>query len=114
MRTTVAQIVAETASKHKITVSDILGQSRKRDVAWPRQEACFRVFTECPHISYPEMGRRIGGRDHTTCLYGVHRHCERIGITYEDAQLMRIGPNFGPIFSALCASYARTLSMART
>lgn len=93
MRTSVADIVRETAAKHGLSVAVLLGHCRQRAYAWPRQEAMYRVFTECPHISYPDAGRRLGGRDHTTIYWGVKRHCERIGVSYEYAQELRYGPN---------------------
>jgi chromosomal replication initiation ATPase DnaA len=89
MRQTVANVVREVATKYRLREHDLTGPCRRRSVAWPRQEAYFRVFTECGHISYPESGRRLGGRDHTTVYAGVKRHCQRIGITYAQAKTMR-------------------------
>jgi chromosomal replication initiation ATPase DnaA len=31
-----------------------------------------------PSISWPEMGRLFGGRDHTTVLHGVRAHAARV------------------------------------
>lgn len=89
LRKTVTSILAEVASENGLTVSELVGESRQRRYAWPRQEAYFRVFTQCPHIGYPDMGRRIGWRDHTTCIHGVRAHCKRIGLTYDAAKVMR-------------------------
>lgn len=113
MRTTVADVIRETAAKHRISVADLIGQSRERRYVRPRQEAMYRVFTECPHISYPESGRRLGGRDHTTVLHGVKRHCERIGIQYADALHIRKGGMNKPVFAIMASAYAKSLEAHR-
>ena len=45
-------------------------------------KAYYRIYTECPHLSLPSVGRVMGGRDHTTILSGLRKHCESIGISY--------------------------------
>ena len=109
MRTSVADIVRETAAKHGLSVAVLLGHCRQRAYAWPRQEAMYRVFTECPHISYPEAGRRLGGRDHTTILHGVRAHCKRNGIEYGDAVKMRLSGGVSPYFHQLMAAYGSAM-----
>lgn len=113
MRTTVADVIRETAAKHRISVADLIGQSRERRYVRPRQEAMYRVFTECKHISYPDAGRRLGGRDHTTVLHGVKAHARRIGIAYADAKLIREGGLNKPAFAAMANAYAQTLEAHR-
>lgn len=94
-RKTLKDILAEVAVQHRITVADLIGQNRAVRYAHPRQEVYFRAYVECPHLSLPEIGRRIGGRDHTTIYSGVVRHCSRIGISYADAlKLRKVGPSF--------------------
>jgi hypothetical protein len=114
LRQTVANILREVALEHGLTVAALIGQGRSRHIAWPRQEAYYRAFTECPHLSYPEIARRIGGRDHTTVLHGVRAHCERNGQTYTHAVRIRKhgGPDFA--FYALAKSYERTMVTARS
>ena len=113
MRTTVADIVRETAAKHRLTVAQLLGPCRERKYVRPRQEAMYRVFTECKHVSLPETGRRLGGRDHTTVLHGIRRHCERIGVSYTDAKLIREGGINKPAFAAMASQYAQALEAHR-
>tara|TARA_R110002126_G_scaffold81733_1_gene201125 strand:- start:342 stop:701 length:360 start_codon:yes stop_codon:yes gene_type:complete len=109
MRTSVADIVRETAAKHGLSVTLILSKDSRRALAWPRQEAMYRVFTECPHISYPEAGRRLGGRDHTTILHGVKAHCKRNGVDYADAVKMRLSGGVSPYFHQLMAAYGSAM-----
>lgn len=118
MRTSVADIVRETAAKHGLSVKSLLDHCRQRVYVLPRQEAMYRIFTECPHISYPEAGRRLGGRDHTTILHGVKAHCQRIGLEYADAVSIRAkgcpAPYFHRLvtFDQMVTAYAHTLKQA--
>jgi hypothetical protein len=77
------QIIAETAEKHRITVADLVGRCQQRWAAWPRQEAMFRMFVECRHLSLPQIGRALGDRDHTTVIHGIERHAKRQGVDYD-------------------------------
>lgn len=82
MRKTASQVLAEVAARHKLTVADLTGPSRQVRYAHPRQEAYFEIYVQCQHMSFPAIGRLMGGRDHTSVLSGVRKHCERIGTTY--------------------------------
>jgi hypothetical protein len=113
MRITVADVIRETAAKHRLTVAELLGPSRERKYVRPRQEAMYQVFTKCPHISYPEAGRRMGGRDHTTVLHGVKAHAKRLGIDYADAMQIRKGGINKPVFAIMASAYAKSLEAHR-
>lgn len=45
-------------------------------IAYPRQIAMY-VANRVAKVSFPDIGRRMGGRDHTTCLYAC-RKIERL------------------------------------
>ena len=112
MRTSVADIVRDVAAKHGLSVNVLLGRNSQRAYAWPRQEAMYRVFTECPHISYPEAGRRLGGRDHTTIMHGVKAYCRRNGMEYADAVNMRLSGGTSPYFHQVMAAYGSAMREA--
>lgn len=61
------------ADKFGLTYSDLCSTRRTREFARPRQLAMYAVYHLCPHISYPAAGRMLGGRDHTTIIYGVRK-----------------------------------------
>jgi len=82
MRKTASNVLAEVAARHKLTVADLIGPSRAVRYSHPRQEAYFEIYVQCPHMSFPAIARMMGGRDHTSCLHGVRRHCQRVGTTY--------------------------------
>lgn len=72
-------IVMEVAKKHKITLPEITGRQRQHKIVLARHEAFYRLKTETP-LSLPEIGRKMGGRDHTSVLHGYRAHMKREGI----------------------------------
>ena len=83
-------IIAEVAERHGITVEQIMGDSRKRHISWPRQEAMYELGRRSKWMSLTAIARFFG-RDHTTILHGIRKHCERIGASYEDFSAQRRG-----------------------
>ncbi len=69
-------ILRDVAEKHKFTVDDLKGTSRKAPVVRARQEAMWRIHTEC-RLSLPKIGQRLGSKDHTTVLHGIRQHVRR-------------------------------------
>lgn len=72
-------------------LSDLIGPKRVRTIARPRQIAMYLAKQLTPR-SLPEIGRRFGGRDHTTIMHGVRR-IEELMTTdsqmADDLQLLR-------------------------
>jgi chromosomal replication initiator protein len=60
------------ASHYSVTRADILSSRRTAVVVKPRQVAMFLAKTLTMR-SLPEIGRRFGGRDHTTVLHAVRK-----------------------------------------
>jgi len=80
---TIDDIAADVAAKYRISVKDLKSQARFRTIAWPRQEAMFLAYQERRAdgrrvYSLPQIGLWFGGRDHTTALFGIRRHEERM------------------------------------
>ena len=69
---TVQQIKQEVSRYFKVTITDLVSARRTKDIVVPRQIAMYlcRHLTTC---TLPGIGRNLGGRDHTTILYGVSR-----------------------------------------
>ncbi len=62
--------ITETCAKHfGLRCSDLLSPRRTKDLVLPRQIAMF--LSNAAHKTLPDIGRRIGGRDHTTVLHGI-------------------------------------------
>lgn len=65
--------ILKVVSRHfKIARNDILSARRSRDVVRPRQIAMY-LAKALTSRSLPEIGRRFGGRDHTTVLHSVRK-----------------------------------------
>lgn len=70
-------ILREVASHHGLKVEDLTGESRKRQYVRPRQIAVY-IAKRYTTLSYPAIGRRLGGRDHTTALHADRKIKEMI------------------------------------
>jgi chromosomal replication initiator protein len=62
----------------------MLGRDRSREVALPRQIAMYLLRSES-NISLPQIGETLGGRDHTTVMYG----CDKIADLLERDDRLR-------------------------
>jgi len=65
---TIRQIQRAVCSRFGIDQNDMISPRRQVAVVRPRQIAMYLAKTLTPK-SYPEIGRRFGGRDHTTVLH---------------------------------------------
>jgi chromosomal replication initiator protein len=69
---TIEEIQRKVAEHYNIRLSDMIGPKRLRNIARPRQVAMYLSKQLTPR-SLPEIGRRFGGRDHTTIIHGVRK-----------------------------------------
>jgi chromosomal replication initiator protein len=69
---TVEEIQRKVSDHFNIRLSDLIGPKRVRTFARPRQIAMY-LSKQLTSRSLPEIGRRFGGRDHTTVMHGVRR-----------------------------------------
>jgi chromosomal replication initiator protein len=87
----IEEIQRKVAEHYNIRLSDMIGPKRLRNIARPRQVAMYLAKQLTPR-SLPEIGRRFGGRDHTTIMHGV-RKIEELMATdsqlSDDLQLLR-------------------------
>lgn len=66
------EILRKVAGYYGISVERVLGRERSREVVLPRQVAMF-LLREETNVSFPQIGENLGGRDHTTVLYGYEK-----------------------------------------
>ncbi|NUB44900.1 chromosomal replication initiator protein DnaA [Fertoebacter nigrum] len=90
-KVTIEEIQRKVAEHFNVRLSDLIGPKRVRTIARPRQIAMYLSKQLTPR-SLPDIGRRFGGRDHTTIMHGV-RKIEELMTTdsqlVDDLQLLR-------------------------
>lgn len=77
MRIPVARIVALAGVVFGVSPEDIQSPRRKRALVLVRH-AVFRLARGLSGLSYPQIGQRIGGRDHSTVIHGAAQCIERM------------------------------------
>jgi chromosomal replication initiator protein len=71
-KVTIEEIQRKVAEHYNVRLSDMIGPKRLRTIARPRQVAMY-LAKQLTLRSLPEIGRRFGGRDHTTIIHGVRK-----------------------------------------
>lgn len=90
-RVTIEEIQKRVSQHFNIRVSDMHSARRARSVARPRQVAMY-LAKQLTSRSLPEIGRKFGGRDHTTVMHAVKKVDElreRDSSFAEDVELLR-------------------------
>ena len=78
------EVVRKVADVFGVEMDRMLGRDRSREVALPRQIAMYLLRQES-NISLPQIGETLGGRDHTTVMYG----CEKVADLLEQDDRLR-------------------------
>ena len=78
------QIITAVAAAFGLTTERLIGRDRTREVALPRQIAMYLLRDEI-NISLPQIGAKLGGRDHTTVMYA----CDKVNDLIERDDRMR-------------------------
>lgn len=66
-------ILKSVADFYSLSLNDLARRSRKKEIVKPRQVAMF-LLREETKLSFPEIGQKLGGRDHSTVIHA----CEKI------------------------------------
>jgi len=66
-------VIGVVAKAYGVSEEQLLGRDRSRQIALPRQVVMYLLREEA-NISLPQIGETLGGRDHTTVMYG----CDKI------------------------------------
>ncbi|MGE5221894.1 MAG: chromosomal replication initiator protein DnaA [Omnitrophica WOR_2 bacterium] len=77
-------IVRAVADNFGVTMEQLLSKDRSHDIALPRQIAMY-LLREESKISLPQIGETLGGRDHTTIMYG----CDKVADMLEQDDRLR-------------------------
>ncbi len=71
-RVTIDEIQQKVAEHYSLKSSELNSVRRSQDIARPRQIAMY-LAKQLTNRSMPEIGRKFGGRDHTTVMHAVKR-----------------------------------------
>src|SRR4029078_13581011 len=55
-------------ARFHVKITDLKSRRRRKTLVHPRQIALY-LCRELPDSSYPEIGRQLGGKDHTTIIH---------------------------------------------
>lgn len=66
------QIIERCARHYQVSVEDIVGPKRDKDIVVPRQIAMYMLRSEL-HLSFPKIARELGRKDHTTAIHSVEK-----------------------------------------
>ncbi len=75
--TSFKKIIQAVSSFYEINQDDILLPTRRKEIVKPRQVAMFLLRSELKE-SYPSIGRRFQGKDHTTAMYAFEKISKKI------------------------------------
>ena len=90
-RVTIEEIQKRVAEHFNIRIADMHSARRSRAVARPRQVAMY-LSKQLTARSLPEIGRKFGGRDHTTVMHAIRKVDElsQADVSFaEDVELLR-------------------------
>jgi chromosomal replication initiator protein len=65
-------IIERTAKHFQISVDELLGPKRDKEIVVPRQIAMYILRSEL-HLSFPKIAKELGRKDHTTALHSVDK-----------------------------------------
>ncbi|MEN5147197.1 helix-turn-helix domain-containing protein [Brevundimonas diminuta] len=77
-RISATDIIATVAAHFDLPEAAVTGRRRTGEIARPRQIAMYLCRQHTP-LSFPEIARALGGKDHTTIIHGVRRIEELLG-----------------------------------
>ncbi len=68
----IKEVIKIVSDYYKVQENDIYKKTRKKEIVKPRQVIMF-LLREDFNISYPTIGQKLGGRDHTTIIHSYEK-----------------------------------------
>ena len=68
----ITAIQKEVANYFNVKLSDLKSTKKQKSIVIPRQ-ICMYLARHLTKMSYPEIGARLGGKDHSTIIYAVKK-----------------------------------------
>ncbi|MCS7293120.1 MAG: chromosomal replication initiator protein DnaA [Gloeomargarita sp. SKYBB_i_bin120] len=86
-KTTPELVVDIVAATFEVPVQELMCNTRRRQVSFPRQVAMYLV-RQYTNLSLPQIGQLFGGKDHTTVLYACEKIAQKRDSDPKFAQLL--------------------------
>lgn len=77
-------IIQETADYYDVSMADLIGPKRDKEIVVPRQVAMYLMRAEL-NLSFPKIGSALGGRDHSTAMHS----CTKVSAAIEQDDTLR-------------------------
>jgi len=72
------QIMADVCTEHGVTEAQIKGRQGARWIVAARHRIIYEALaSEGCRLSRVQIGERLGGRDHSTVIYGCYKYAQR-------------------------------------
>lgn len=75
-------VVVAVANYFELRIDDLLGESREKRLAVPRQISMF-LLRDLLKVSFPSIGDELGGRDHTTAIHACGKIKKEMDINFQ-------------------------------
>ncbi|MGB1251577.1 MAG: chromosomal replication initiator protein DnaA [Candidatus Promineifilaceae bacterium] len=76
-KVTIEQVISAVCVYYSVAPEKMLGKTRSRSIAYPRQIAMYLCRTETD-ASFPQIGQRLGKRNHTTIMHGHEKIAAKV------------------------------------
>ena len=70
-------IITSVAEYFEVSPADLTGRCRQKSIVEPRQVTMY-LLRDILGLSYPDIGQKLGKRDHTTAIYAYSKIAEEI------------------------------------
>ena len=84
-------VIREVHKYFRVPIEELLGPKRTKELVLPRQITMYLLRHECS-MSFPEIGRKMGGKDHSTVMHGNEKIERNISIDHrlkEDLNIIK-------------------------
>ncbi len=71
------QVIKAVADYYEVSQNDLVGRCRQKSIVEPRQITMY-LLRDILGLSYPDIGQKLGKRDHTTAIYATNKISEGI------------------------------------
>jgi len=91
-------IIESVANFYKVSIKDLVGKARQKELVWCRQVAIYLIRKELG-TSYPAIAQEMGGRDHTTAMHAYTKVEQEVNTNEKAKQelesIKQLFPNTG-------------------